>query len=210
MPTDTKFADPEPIGLMGFALTTFIVGLIEADWLLASGTDAALLLAILYGGLVQAIAGILAWRDGNTLAMTAFLTYGAFNIWFGLYELLSITGIITPSSSLTAFGVTILGFGIITVLWFVSSLGDSVALAAVFATLALTYILVGLGYWLDFGALNIWGGYFAMASALLAAYVSFAHVTNHSYGRDIVPTGPALVSFGSDDSSQAGAGQAGD
>lgn len=69
-------------------------------------------------------------------------------------------------------------FGIITVLWFVGSLNDSVALAAVFGTLALTYGLIGLGYWLDFGALNIWGGYFAMVTALLAAYVAFAKVTN--------------------------------
>jgi succinate-acetate transporter protein len=209
MPADTEFADPEPIGLMGFALTTFIIGLIESNWLVASGSDAALLLAILYGGIVQAIAGILAWRDSNTLAMAAFLTYGAFNIWFGLFELFSTNGIITPSASLTAFGVSILGFGIITVLWFVSTLEDSVALAAVFATLALTYILVGVGYWLDFGALNVWGGYFALASALLAAYVAFAHVTNQTYGSDVVPTGPSLVGGGSDDS-QAGAGQAGD
>lgn len=209
MPADTEFADPEPIGLMGFALTTFIIGLVEAEWLVASGTDAAMLLAIIFGGIVQAIAGILAWRDGNTLAQSAFLTYGAFNIWFGLFELLSINGIITPTADLTAFGVTILGFGVITVLWFISTLEDSLALALVFATLALTYILVGAGYWLDFGALNIWGGYFALASALIAAYVAFAHVTNQTFGHDVLPTGPSLVSVDSDDS-QAGAGQAGD
>lgn len=138
MSEDTDLANPEPVGLIAFALTTFIIGLIEANWLVASGTDAALLLAIIFGGSVQMFAGLLAWRNGNTLAQTAFLTYGAFNWWFGLFELFSITGIINPSSSLTAFGVVTLGFGIITVLWFISSLGDSVALALVLATLALT------------------------------------------------------------------------
>ncbi|HET7325540.1 MAG TPA: acetate uptake transporter [Halococcus sp.] len=208
MVENKSLANPVPIGLMGFALTTFIIGLIESNWLVASGSDAVIPLALLYGGLVQGIAGILAWRNGNTLAQTAFLTYGAYNIWFALFELFDVTGIIDPSASLTAFGVITLGFGIITVLWFISSLGESVSLALVFATLALTYLLIGIGYWLDFTALNVWGGYFGLASALIAAYVSFSYVTNATWGRDVVPTGPPVV--GGEDESQANAGQAGD
>jgi succinate-acetate transporter protein len=201
MSKDTKLANPEPIGLIGFALTTFIIGLVESNWLVASSMDAVIPLALLYGGLVQGIAGILAWRNGNTLAQTAFLTYGAYNIWFALFELFTITGIFNASPSLTAFGVINLGFGIITVLWFVGSLGDSMALAGVFATLALTYSLIGIGYWLDFGALNIWGGYFAMASALIAAYVAFAKVTNWAFGHDVVPTGPAPLGMTDEETS---------
>ena len=210
MPKDTKLANPEPIGLMGFALTTFIVGLIEANWLTSSAAPLAVApLAIAYGGTIQLFAGLLAWRNGNTLAQTAFLTYGAYWWWFALFELFSSNGIISSTPSMTMFGLVNLGFGIITVLWFVGSLGDSVALAAVFATLAMTYSLIGLGYWLDFSALNIWGGYFGLASALCAAYVAFAKVTNWSMGYDVVPTGPALLGGGSD-SGQASAGQAGD
>jgi succinate-acetate transporter protein len=160
---------------------------------------------IAYGGSIQIFAGILVWRNGNTLAQTAFLTYGAYWWWFARFELFSITGIINPAASLTAFGVINLGFGIITVLWFVGSLNDSVALAAVFATLALTYGLIGIGYWLDFGALRIWGGYFGLSSALCAAYVAFAKVTNWSMGHDVVPTGPAPLGMSDE---ETGASQA--
>lgn len=210
MPKDTKLANPEPIGLIGFALTTFIVGLIETNWLTGGGTTGTVIpLAIAYGGTIQLFAGILAWRNGNTLAQTAFLTYGAYWWWFALFELFSLTGIITPSPSMTAFGVINFGFGIITILWFIGSLADSTALAAVFATLAMTYGLIGLGYWFDVTALNVWGGYFGLVSALCAAYVAFAKVTNWSMGHDVVPTGPAPLSMGND-GSQAGSGQAGD
>ena len=79
MPKDTELANPEPIGLMGFALTTFIVGLIEADWLVSGAAISAVIpLAIAYGGSIQLFAGLLAWRNGNTFAQTAFLTYGAY------------------------------------------------------------------------------------------------------------------------------------
>lgn len=210
MPKDTNLANPVPIGLMGFALTTFIVGLIESNWLTSDvATLTVVPLAIAYGGSVQLVAGVLAWRNGNTLAQTAFLTYGAYWWWFALFQLFSAVGIIGASPSMTAFGVINFGFGVITVLWFVGSLADSTALAAVFGTLALTYGLIGLGYWFEVGALNVWGGYFGLLSALCAAYVAFAKVTNWSMGHDVVPTGPAPISDGSDDS-RSGAGQAGD
>lgn len=201
MPKDTDLANPEPIGLMGFALTTFIVGLIEANWLVSSSIDAVIPLAIAYGGSIQLFAGILAWRNGNTFAQTAFLTYGAYWWWFALFELFSLTGIISPASSLTAFGVINLGFGIVTLLWFVGALNLNTGLSAVFATLALTYGLIGIGYWVDFGALKVWGGYFALASALCAAYVAFATVTNWSVGRDVIPLGPAPLDMTEEETS---------
>lgn len=196
VPKDTDLANPEPIGLIAFALTTFIVGLIEANWLVSdSSTVIAATLAIAFGGSVQLFAGLLSWRNGNTFAQTAFLTYGAYWWWFALFELFSTVGIISATPSRNLFGVIHLGFGIITLLWLVGALNLNVGLSAVFATLSMTYSLIGLGYWLDYGALNIWGGYFGMASALCAAYVAFATVTNWASGRDVIPLGSAPINM---------------
>ncbi len=192
MPKDTDLANPEPIGLIAFALTTFIVGLIEANWLTSSNAvGVAATLAIAYGGSIQLFAGLLAWRNGNTFAQTAFLTYGAYWWWFALYELLTTTGVISQTPHQIVFGIINLGFGIITLLWLVGALNLNLGLSAVFVTLSLTYGLIGIGYWLQFSPLRVWGGYFGLASALCAAYVAFATVTNWSAGQDVIPLGPA-------------------
>jgi succinate-acetate transporter protein len=202
MPKDTELANPEPIGLMGFALTTFIVGLIETNWLVSGAAISAVIpLAIAYGGTIQLFAGLLAWRNGNTFAQTAFLTYGAYWWWFALFELFSANGWVSPEPSMTTFGVISLGFGVVTLAWFVGALHLNMGLSVVFATLTLTYSLIGIGYWLDFGALNVWGGYFALASALSAAYVAFATVTNWSAGRDMIPLGPAPLGMTDEETS---------
>lgn len=189
MSTNDTFADPVPLGLTGFGLTTFIVGMIEAQWLGSGVMNAAIPLAIAYGGTIQLFAGLLSFRKGDTFATVAFNTYGAYWWWFALAELFSMNGILNPST--TGLGVVNLGFGIITAYLFVGSLTESAGLAAVFATLSLTYSLIGIGDWIGVGVVAVWGGYFGMLCALLAVYVAFGHVINSSFGQDLVPLGSA-------------------
>ncbi|HET7324810.1 MAG TPA: acetate uptake transporter, partial [Halococcus sp.] len=85
MPLDTDIADPAPLGLTGFGLTTFMVGMLEAGFL-PDAIGVIIPLAMAYGGTIQFFAGLLAFREGNTFATTAFCTYGAFGWWFALVE----------------------------------------------------------------------------------------------------------------------------
>lgn len=195
MSSTDALADPAPLGLTGFGLTTFLIGMIEANWLTASGAmDTVVPLAIAYGGTIQIFAGLLSYRKGDTFGTVAFNTYGAYWWWFALTQLFSAAGVIT--SSTTAMGLVNLGFGIITAYLFIGSLTESAGLSAVFATLALTFGLIGVGDWLSIAALVVWGGYFAMLCSLLAVYVAFGLVTNSAFGQNVIPLGTAPANRG--------------
>ncbi|MDS0298207.1 acetate uptake transporter [Halogeometricum sp. S1BR25-6] len=188
MPRDTELANPAPLGLIGFALTTFVIGLIESGWLTSEGAIHTLIpLAMAYGGTIQLFAGLLAFRTGNTFETTGFCTYGAYWWWWGLTELFAANGILDPSG--TANGVVLVGFGVITTyLWF-STFNLNWALWFVFLTLALTFYFVGFGTWLGLSWGNVVGGYVAMVTSLAAAYVSFAEVTNWTFADSKLPLG---------------------
>lgn len=190
MPKDIDLADPAPLGLIGFGLTTFIVGLIESNWLTAESAVTTLVpLALAYGGTMQIVAGLLAFRKGDTFATVGFNTYGAFWWWWGLTELFAANGLISKSS--TTVGAILIGFGVITTFLWVSTFNLNWGLWTVFLTLALTFYFIGFGDWLGVSWANVVGGYLAMLTALCAAYVSFAEVTNWSFGDTTIPLGGA-------------------
>lgn len=187
MPEDVDLADPAPLGLIGFALTTFMVGLVEANWLTSQAVDTIIPLALAYGGTIQLFAGLLAYRKGDTFATVGFNTYGAFWWWWGLTELFAANGLLNPSTA--AIGTVLVGFGVITTYLWVATFNLNWGLWAVFLTLALTYYFIGFGDLLGIEWAVIVGGYVAMLTALCAAYVSFAEVTNWSFGEQRVPLG---------------------
>jgi len=86
--TVEKLANPAPLGLSGFALTTLVLSLFNAH-ILTAGSDVVIGLAAFYGGLAQLLAGILEWRAGNTFGYAAFFTYGAFWEWYFITVLLA-------------------------------------------------------------------------------------------------------------------------
>ena len=188
MPKDTKLANPAPLGLIGFALTTMILSLVNAGLLPEEGSIAVVIpLAMAYGGTMQIVAGILAFRKGDTFETMAFNTYGAFWWWFGLAELFAANGILSLST--TTMGVTLVGFGVITTILLVGTLRLNWALFAVFATLSATFYLVGFGDWLAIDVLVVLGGYVGMVTAVLAAYTAAAEVLNWTFGEDRIPLG---------------------
>jgi uncharacterized protein len=189
-------ADPAPLGLAGFGITTLLLSLINAGILgSTAGGDALKLgvmaVALTFGGLAQFVAGMWAFRRGNTFAATAFTSYGAF--WFSFYLLVFVfipqmKG--ATSTDITTFvGTYLLAWGIFTTYMFLASLAGARAVQAVFILLAITFFLLAVGFYEAPSTTFIKaGGYFGLATAVAAIYASFADVANANFKRRVLPT----------------------
>ena len=189
--SQSALANPAPLGLIGFGLTTVILSLINANLLPAAGVNVVIPLAITFGGLIQIIAGILEFKTGNTFGMVAFLSYGAFWWWFSLMLILGNTHVISLDGAGSTIAVTLIAWGIFTMYMWIGTFKLNRALWLVFLTLWITFYLLGLGDLLHKDAIKHAGGWVGLICGLLAVYTSFALVTNATLGRDVLPIGPA-------------------
>ena len=183
------FANPAPLGLVGFGLTTVVLSLINAGVLPIGGEQVVIPLAFAYGGLIQMIAGLLEFRTGNTFGTVAFLSYGAFWWWFALLILLGGHGVLDLSHAGSTIAVTLIGWGVFTLFMWISTFRLSRALWLIFLTLWITFFLLGFGDLLAIHALNKAGGAVGLVCGLMAMYTSFALVTNATFGRTVIPVG---------------------
>ncbi|WP_083527628.1 acetate uptake transporter [Curtobacterium ammoniigenes] len=184
-PAVTPFADPGPLGLAAFALTTFVLSFANAGIIPTAGA-AVLGLAAFYGGLGQLIAGIWEFANKNTFGATAFCTYGGF--WLAFWYLVSTKGDVAAGGS--GVGIFLIGFGIFTLYMTIAATKTNGALIAVFAFLTLTFFALGIGAAAGSSALSHIGGYLGIITALLAWYTSFAIVTNSTFKRIVLPVFP--------------------
>lgn len=185
VPAVAAFADPGPLGLAAFALTTFVLSFANAG--IIPGAGAAVLgLALFYGGLTQLIAGIWEFANKNTFGATAFCTYGAF--WLAFWYLVSTKG--DKEAGAGGVGIFLIAFGIFTLYMTVAALRTNGALIAVFAFLTLTFFALGIGAAAGSDVLSHIGGYLGIITALLAWYTSFAIVTNSTFKRVVLPVFP--------------------
>jgi succinate-acetate transporter protein len=179
-------ADPAPLGLAAFALTTFVLSMFNSGLMSDGGEPIVFGLALAYGGLAQLLAGMWEFKNRNVFGATAFTSFGAF--WISFWAFNQFYADKVPAAHLgDAVGVYLIGWGIFTAYMFVASLRVSVAVAVVFILLAITFILLGIG---EAGAkegLIHAGGYFGLATAAAAWYASFAGVTNKTFGRIVLP-----------------------
>jgi succinate-acetate transporter protein len=188
MPAETETANPAPLGLVGFGLTTVLLSLVNAG---VFGTDlelAVIPLAIAFGGTIQLLAGLLEYRTGNTFGTTAFLSYGAFWWWFALLLLFQFNGWI-PEVSAAAVGMTLIMWGVFTAYMWIGTFRLNWALWSVFLLLAITFFLIGFGDLFGIELLVVAGGWVGLVTGLDAMYVSFAEVTNWCFDRDVIPLG---------------------
>ena len=179
-------ADPGPLGLAGFALTTFLLSMVNANLVSKSSLGAVLAVAIAYGGIAQLLAGMWEFRTGNTFGAVAFSSYGAF--WISFYFLGNVTGKeVTPHG----LALYLFAWGGFTAYMFLASLRTTGAIALVFILLAVTFVLLGLGN-IGGGHPNLLhaGGGVGIATAAAAWYASFAAVMNSTFGRVILPVIP--------------------
>lgn len=177
-------ADPAPLGLAAFALTTFLLSASNAGW--TDGGSAWLGFAFAYGGLGQLLAGMWEFRKGNVFGATAFSTYGAFWIGLGLYALLVEPG---SPNALNDLGWILAAFAIFNTYMLLFSLRVSVAVFGVFLTLELTEIVLAIGFFQASDSIKEIGGVIGIVTAFVAWYASAAGVVNGMAGRQLAPVG---------------------
>jgi len=182
-------ADPGPLGLAAFAMTTFALSCFNAGFFGAkSPLEAVVLpLALFYGGFAQLLAGMWEFRKANTFGALAFTSYGAFWLSFAAYVKYVAPGLGAGAASAT--GLYLLGWTIFTAYMTVASLRVSVAVAAVFVALLLTYALLTVGAFAESAGISVIGGYLGLVTAVLAWYASFAGVVNATWKRTVLPIG---------------------
>jgi uncharacterized protein len=187
-----SIADPVPVGIAGFAMTTFILSCINAGFFGGTAaTPMVLGLAMFYGGLVQLLAGLWAFRRGETFVAVAFCSYGG-GFWLSYFFLVYfIAPHLAPSVAGNAVGLYLLGWLIFTFYMTIAAVKTNAAVLWVFITLTATYLLLTLA---EFGvaasSLQPIGGYVGITCGVTAWYVAFAHVTNATFGKELIPTWP--------------------
>jgi uncharacterized protein len=182
-----SIADPAPLGLAAFALTTFLLSAVNAGW--ANNTSGLdwLGYALGYGGLVQLLAGMWEFRNRNVFGSTAFSSYGGFWIGLGLWVLLA-----HASTTDKDLGWILLAFAIFNTYMLVFSTQLNMAVFGVFLTLELTEIFLFIGNFAANSTIGKVGGYIGVITALVAWYTSAAGVINGMKGRVVLPVGRPL------------------
>jgi succinate-acetate transporter protein len=182
-------ANPAPLGLIGFGLTTVLLSSINAGLLPAAGEPVVIPLAMAFGGSAQIIAGIMEFRTGNVFGATAFTSYGAFWWWFALLILLGNNKLLDLSGATPAIGLCLLLWGVFTLGLWISTFRLSRLVFLIFLTLWIAFFLLGGGAVLGNPTLHILGGWVGLLCGALAMYGSFALVANATYGREVAPIG---------------------
>jgi len=181
-------ADPGPLGLAAFAMTTFVLSMFNSNLVNAKGLPVVLGLALIYGGVVQLLAGMWEFRAGNTFGAVAFCSYGAF--WISFWALQAFYAKDITGNAGHAVGVYLWAWAIFTTYMAVAALRTSGALLAVFVLLAATFVLLAIGASGAHESVTHWGGYLGLATAAVAWYASFAAVLSSTFGRSVLPVLP--------------------
>jgi succinate-acetate transporter protein len=185
-------ADPGPLGLAAFAMTTFVLSVFNAHIIGAAALAAVVLpLALFYGGAVQILAGMWEFRKNNTFGALAFSSYGAFWITFAWYVRYVAPGL-PAAREHEAAGLFLLAWTIFTAYMLLASFRTTMVLSAVFAVLFATFLMLAIGYLAAPPDANVIkaGGWLGLVTALLAWYASAAGVTNATWGGTPLPVFP--------------------
>jgi succinate-acetate transporter protein len=182
------FADPGPLGLAGFAATTFFLSVVNAGLIPESVEGAVLGLALFYGGIAQLLAGMWEFAKGNTFGALAFSSYGAF--WLSFWYLINHVPDASASDVSKAIGTYLLVWTIFTCYMFLASMRTSGAIMLVFLLLAVTYLFLCIGAYSGATGWTRVGGWLGLATAIAAWYASFAGVFTATAKHAVVPTFP--------------------
>lgn len=179
-------ANPAPLGLMGFGLTTVLLNLHNAG-IIPIGS-AILAVGLLGGGLAQIVAGAMEWKKKNTFGTVAFTSYGFF--WISLVALIVMPRFgIADASDKNAMAAYLFIWGLFTVVLFVATFKMNRALMLVFFALVVLFILLGLGDATGNALITKIAGYEGIACGLGAIYLGSAQILNEVYGRKVLPIG---------------------
>ncbi|KYC49932.1 MAG: cation symporter [Candidatus Methanofastidiosum methylothiophilum] len=181
-----KIANPGPLGLAAFGLTTLILNFVNAGIVPAESLGMVLPMGIFYGGACQVYAGMWEMKKGNTFGATAFTSYGAFWLGLSLMFILQFAGVIPPVPK-PGLAILLGAWGLFTAYMTVATLKKPKALQTVFITLTILFFLLAIGQFSH--TVHIIAGYEGILTALTALYLSAAEVINETYGREVLPIG---------------------
>jgi len=185
---NNKLANPAPLGLMGFGMTTVLLNIHNAGFFPEIGAM-VMAMGLCYGGIAQVIAGILEFKKGNTFGLTAFTSYGFF--WISLVVLLLLPKMglgIEPTPK--AFMGCYLGmWGMFTLFMFVGTLKANRALQVIFGSLVILFALLAIGDFSGNEKYGIIAGFEGIFCGMSAIYLAMAEVINEKFGRTILPIG---------------------
>jgi hypothetical protein len=178
-----------PLGLAAFAVTTFILSMVNANFVNVGVEFAAFAVALMFGGLTQLIAGIIQFHNGNTFNGVLFCTFGAF--WLSLFALVQFFLKDIPAIQVGhTLGIFLIAFGIFTAWLLVAAFRTNVVVIVALADLAATLFVLGAGNYNGSTTTIHVGGYLGLVVAFLAAYLSCAELCEASYKRSVLPVWP--------------------
>lgn len=183
---NTKLANPAPLGLMGFGMTTILlnlhnIGLFPIDSII-------LAMGIFYGGIAQICAGLLEYKKGNTFGLTAFTSYGSF--WLTLVAILLMPKLgLAEATNAHFLGVYLGLWGVFTLFMFFGTLAGNRALQFVFLSLSVLFALLAIGHLVDNESIVHVAGWIGLVCGASAIYLAMGEVLNEQFGRTILPIG---------------------
>ncbi|WP_135606211.1 acetate uptake transporter [Methanococcoides sp. NM1] len=179
-------ANPAPLGLMGFGMTTVLLNLHNAG-LFGLGSM-ILAMGLFYGGIAQMIAGVMEWKKGNTFGTTAFTSYGAF--WLTLVFIMIAPKLgLGDAPSAIEMSAYLFMWGLFTFGMFIGTFKANRALQIVFGTLALLFVLLAISDFTGSAAIKQFAGYEGIVCGLSAIYLALAEIINEKFGKTILPIG---------------------
>jgi len=183
---DSKQANPAALGLGGFALTTFILNIVNAGLISGENLGMVLPIGIFYGGLAQFCAGMWEFKRGDTFGATCFSSFGAFWMSVAVLIILENTGVISPVPR-EGMAVMFIAWGIFTAYATIASLKVNKAVTSIFVTLTILFFLLVAGEWNS--TVHKIAGYEGILCALIAWYTAAAVLINTLFERDVLPLG---------------------
>ena len=181
-----KLANPAPLGLMGFGMTTILLNIHNAGFFPISAMILAM--GLCYGGLAQIIAGIMEYKRGNTFGVTAFISYGTF--WWSLVFLLVMSTMGLAEATPHAYmGWYLLMWGTFTLFMFFGTLKGPKALQFVFGSLVVLFALLAARDFLGNATIGTIAGFEGIICGASAIYLAMAEVLNEKFGRTVLPIG---------------------
>ena len=183
---NTKLANPAPLGLMGFGMTTILLNLHNAGFF---ALDVIILaMGIFYGGIAQIFAGLLEYKKGNTFGLTAFTSYGSF--WLTLVAILLMPKMGLADAPNAHFLGMYLGlWGVFTLFMFFGTLKAARMLQFVFLSLTVLFALLAIGHLADNEGIVKVAGWVGLVCGASAIYLAMGEVLNEQFGRTVLPIG---------------------
>lgn len=187
-PTTLSWGNSAPLALAAFAVTTFMLSMINAGAVSPAVRPAVLGVALMFGGITQLIAGVIQLRTGNTFSGVLFAGFGGF--WMSLFAVVHwFMNAVPAAQAGHALGLFLYAFGIFAAVMWAASFRTNATVVLALGCIMAAFFLLGAGNYGAHTALIHWGGYLGLAGTGGAFYLTLSELCEVSYERTILPVG---------------------